>query len=154
MGGFIREELRSALQGGAKLLVIDPKKIDIAKRADLWLNPKPQSDGALAMGMSKVIVEENLYDADFVAKWTVGFEKLKEEVGTFFNRSIDATIAFKERVTRLLEEKGGSLEDVVLQIKAEQYDTNKGIKQPEIPYLINLRAQVRHLAQKSPMRLQ
>lgn len=83
MGGFIREELRSALQGGAKLLVIDPRKIDIAKRADLWISPRPQSDGVLAMGMMKVIIEENLYDADFVAKWTMGFEKLKEEVRTF-----------------------------------------------------------------------
>ncbi len=70
----------------------------------------------------------------------------KNEVQAFFDKSISATIAFKERVMNLLEEEGGSLEDVVLQIKAEQYDTNKGIKQPEVPYLINLRAQVKHLA--------
>lgn len=78
MGGFIREDLRSALQGGAKLLVIDPRKIDIAKRADIWISPRPQSDGVLALGMIKVIIEENLYDSDFVNKWTVGFEKLQE----------------------------------------------------------------------------
>ena len=83
MGGFIREDLRSALQGGAKLLVIDPRKIDIAKRADIWIGPRPQSDGVLALGMIKVIIEEDLYDADFVTKWTVGFEKLQEHIKKF-----------------------------------------------------------------------
>jgi anaerobic selenocysteine-containing dehydrogenase len=83
MGGFIREELRTALQGGAKLLVIDPRKIDIAKRGDRWIGLRPQSDGVLALGMIKVIIEENLYDPEFVAKWTVGFEKLLEHVKTF-----------------------------------------------------------------------
>ena len=83
MGGFIREELRSALLGGAKLVVIDPKRIDIAKRADMWVSPKPGSDGVLALGMIKVLIEEELYDADFVNKWTVGFQKLQEHVTTF-----------------------------------------------------------------------
>ena len=71
-----------------------------------------------------------------------------DEVRTFFERSIKATIHFKNRVYRLLEKEDRSLENVVMQIKAEQYDTNKGIKQPEVPYLINLRAQVEHLAEK------
>jgi anaerobic selenocysteine-containing dehydrogenase len=69
--------------GGAKLVVIDPKRIDIAKRADMWVSPRPGSDGVLALGMIKVLIEEKLYDPDFVAKWTVGFEKLREHVTTF-----------------------------------------------------------------------
>jgi len=83
MGGFIREELRSALLGGAKLLVIDPRRTDIAKRADLWISPRPGSDGVLALGMIKVIIEEELYDVDFVTKWTVGFDRLQDHVKTF-----------------------------------------------------------------------
>lgn len=83
MGGEIRESFRSAILGGAKLIVIDPKKIDIAKRADVWISPRPQSDGVLAMGMLKIMVEEKLYDADFVDKWTVGFDELQEHVKTF-----------------------------------------------------------------------
>ena len=42
-----RENLRSALIKGMKLIVVDPKQIDIAKRADLWIRPRPGSDGAL-----------------------------------------------------------------------------------------------------------
>lgn len=83
MGGETRESYRSAILGGAKLIVIDPKKIDIAKRADIWISPRPQSDGVLAMGMLKVMIEEKLYDADFVENWTVGFERLQEHVKTF-----------------------------------------------------------------------
>ena len=70
------------------------------------------------------------------------------EVQSFFDRSIKATTHFKDRLYQLLETEDRSLENVVMQIKAEQYDTNPGIKQPEVPYLINLRAQVEHLAGK------
>jgi len=83
MGGEWKETIRSAILAGAKLMVINPKRIDTAKRADLWISPRPQSDGALAMGIIKIMIEEKLYDADFVAKWTVGFEELREEVKTF-----------------------------------------------------------------------
>jgi len=67
-----RESSRRADQR-TKLVVIDPKQIDIAKRADLWISPKPGSDGALALGFLKVIIEEGLYDKNFVEQWTVGF---------------------------------------------------------------------------------
>lgn len=73
----------------------------------------------------------------------------KEEVGTFLTRSISATIHFKDRVYELLETEAGSIDRVVERIKAEQYDCDKGPKQPEVPYILNLRAQVTHLAEKS-----
>tara|TARA_Y100000031_G_scaffold156686_2_gene212422 strand:- start:2335 stop:4407 length:2073 start_codon:yes stop_codon:yes gene_type:complete len=82
-GAHSREWLRDALKKGAKLIVIDPKRIDIAGRADLWIRPRPGSDGALAMGLLKVVIDEELYDKDFVANWTLGFDKLQEDVKTF-----------------------------------------------------------------------
>jgi anaerobic selenocysteine-containing dehydrogenase len=83
MGGFIKEGIRSALLSKAKLIVIDPKRVDIAKRADLWIPPRPNTDGILAMGISKYLIENNLYDKEFVDNWTVGFEEIKKEVSTF-----------------------------------------------------------------------
>ena len=83
LGGMSREAFRDALLNGAKLAVIDVKKIDIAKRADMWIRPRPSSDGALAMGIIKFMIEEKLYDEDFVANWTVGFDKLRDHVKTF-----------------------------------------------------------------------
>lgn len=83
VNGMQRDVFKAALMSGAKLVVIDVKKIDIAKRADLWIRPRPGSDGALAMGIIKVMIEEKLYDEDFVANWTVGFDKLCGEVKNF-----------------------------------------------------------------------
>ena len=83
MGGEMRENIEAALSAGAKLIVVDPKRIQLARKADIWLAPRPQSDGALAMGIVKVIIEEKLYDVDFVSKWTIGFEEVEKEIKTF-----------------------------------------------------------------------
>jgi anaerobic selenocysteine-containing dehydrogenase len=57
---------------GAKLIIIDPRKNTLAERADCWLQVKPGTDGELAMAMIHVLIEENLFDADFVRRWTNG----------------------------------------------------------------------------------
>jgi len=69
-----------ALRAGAKLIVIDPRPIPMAKRADIWLRIRPGTDMALALAMANVIINEKLYDKEFVEKWCVGFDKLKEHV--------------------------------------------------------------------------
>jgi anaerobic selenocysteine-containing dehydrogenase len=78
--GVIGSQLKRALDRGARLIVIDPRKTGVAKRADLWLQPRPGTDLALALGISKVIVDEGLYDGDFVEKWTTGFDALTEHL--------------------------------------------------------------------------
>ena len=82
-GGIRRENVIKITESGAKIVVIDPRKIDMAGVADMWIKPRPASDGALAMGLLKVVVEEDLYDKDFVRDWTVGFDELKAELATF-----------------------------------------------------------------------
>jgi anaerobic selenocysteine-containing dehydrogenase len=78
--GIMGSQLKRALDSGARLIVIDPRKTDLAKRADLWLRPRPGTDLALALGMLRAIVDEGLYDGDFVEKWTVGFDALTEHL--------------------------------------------------------------------------
>jgi len=75
--------LVAALSKGAKLIVIDPRKTDLASRADLWLRPRPASDGALALGMLRAMVDEELYDEDFVGRWTIGFDELRQHLGDY-----------------------------------------------------------------------
>jgi len=65
---------------GAKLIVVDPRPTDYAKLADIWLRPRPATDDALALGMANVIINEGLYDKDFVAEWAYGFDELKKHV--------------------------------------------------------------------------
>lgn len=72
----------------------------------------------------------------------------RREVRQFFEQSIKETERFKDHVIALLKEARGAVEPVVRRIKAEMWDLNPGPKQPETPYLINLRTQVDHLASR------
>ena len=73
---FIAEARRQ----GAKLVVIDPYRTRTAACADWYLPINPGTDAALALGMMHVIIGENLHDADYVSKYTIGFEQLQEKV--------------------------------------------------------------------------
>ena len=82
-GGLKRENLERILETGGKLIAIDPQPTYVARLADSWIRIRPGADGALAAGVLKVIIEEKLYDSDIVNNWTVGFDKLQEEVSSF-----------------------------------------------------------------------
>jgi anaerobic selenocysteine-containing dehydrogenase len=68
------------LKNGAKLIVVDPRRTELAERALLWLQLKPGTDSALALGFLNVIIEESLYDKEFVEQFTSGFEELTEHI--------------------------------------------------------------------------
>jgi len=72
--------LKKNLDQGARLVVIDPKRIPLADRADLYLQIRPGTDGALALAMMHVIINEKLYDRDFIEQHTFGFERLVPHV--------------------------------------------------------------------------
>lgn len=72
----------------------------------------------------------------------------EKEISDYFKQSIHETIRFKNRVDELLAEEAGSIERVIQRIKAEQYDNNPELKQPEATYMLNLQARVAHLASK------
>ena len=82
-GAFRRETLSKIVESGGKIIAIDPRDTYVARIADMWIKVRPGGDGALAAGALKVIVEEKLYDPDIVKDWTVGFEKLQEELARF-----------------------------------------------------------------------
>jgi len=71
---FIEEARRK----GAKLVVIDPYRTRTAKCTDWYLPINPGTDAALALGLIYVIINENLFDADYVSRYTVGFAELKQ----------------------------------------------------------------------------
>jgi thiosulfate reductase/polysulfide reductase chain A len=78
--GETRFNVLEALERKPKIIVIDPRQTDLAKRADIWLQIRPGVDDALALSMLNVIIEEKLYDEPFVARWTHGFDALRERV--------------------------------------------------------------------------
>lgn len=74
---------RRALDKGAIGIAIDPRHSETAKKCDMWLSIRPGTDDAMALAMIHVIINEKIYDRDFVEKWTSGFEKLKDHVASY-----------------------------------------------------------------------
>lgn len=72
------KSLRDGKKIGVKVIVADPRKTETAEMADLFLQLRPGTDTALLMSMIHVIIEEHLYDREFVEKWCYGFDKLVE----------------------------------------------------------------------------
>jgi anaerobic selenocysteine-containing dehydrogenase len=76
----LRLAITENLKKGAKLIVIDPKRIQLADKADMYLKIRPGTDGALALAMMHVIINEDLQDREFIDQWTLGFDKLVPHV--------------------------------------------------------------------------
>ncbi len=70
-----------ALKRGAKLIVIDPRPIPLTKKADLWLKVRPGTDGLLALSFLHVMLEEQLYNKEFLRQWTNGDLLICKETG-------------------------------------------------------------------------
>ena len=90
--------IQENLAKGSKLVVIDPKRYPLAKKADLYLPIRPGTDGALALAMMHVIIKEKLYDGEFIEKWTYGFDRLVPHVEPY-------TPEWAEKITRIPAEQ-------------------------------------------------
>ena len=71
------------MKKGSKIVVVDPRLTWIAARADVWLQLRPGTDAALGLGLLNVIINEGLYDEEFVQKWTFGFDELRKAVQAY-----------------------------------------------------------------------
>jgi len=77
------ESFSVSLEKGAKLIAVDPRLTRIAARADIWLQLRPGTDTALALGMLNVIITEELYDRGFVERYVHGWEPFVTRVGEY-----------------------------------------------------------------------
>jgi anaerobic selenocysteine-containing dehydrogenase len=75
--------MEKSLTEGTALVVIDPARTEEAGRADLWLQLRSGTDAALGLGLLNEIIASGRYDADFVARETVGFEELKARAAQY-----------------------------------------------------------------------
>lgn len=96
--GEIAAAFLRTLNQGAKLIVVDPRLSETAAKADIWLQIRPGSDDALALAILNTIINENLYDKEFVRSWTHGFGWLAERTKEF-------TPEWAEKVTWIPAEK-------------------------------------------------
>ncbi len=77
---YTGENLTRVLAQGARLIVVDPRLTYLASRADIWLQLRPGTDTALALGMANVIISEELYDKEFVARYVHGWDEFARRV--------------------------------------------------------------------------
>lgn len=83
-GGFI-----NAVKRGIKLIVVDPRCTPTTEHADIHLRPMPGTDGALALGIARVLITEDLYNKEYVEKYTYGFEEYKNYVMEFTPEKVE-----------------------------------------------------------------
>ena len=83
---------RRAVSRGARLIVVNPKRVDLCDQADLWLQPRPGTDVALFNAMARVILDEDLANLAFVQTRTAGFEDWRASLRPF-------TLEYAERMT-------------------------------------------------------
>jgi anaerobic selenocysteine-containing dehydrogenase len=81
--GFLGHWLVQCMQHGSKLITIDPRLTWIGAQSEIWLPIRPGTDAAMALGWLNVIIEEDLYDHDFVDNWCDGFDMLQERVAEY-----------------------------------------------------------------------
>lgn len=74
---------KNVLENGAKLIVADPRRTDLANLADVYMRHKPGTDVALVNGMMNVIINEGLADTEFIANNTEGYEAMAEVVAKY-----------------------------------------------------------------------
>lgn len=77
----------AAVARGAKLIVVDPRRVGLANKADVWLRVRPGTDGALALGIAHVMIERGWFDRDFVSGWTNGPLLVREGDGKLLRES-------------------------------------------------------------------
>lgn len=81
----------AALKRGMRLIVIDPRRVGLAGKADLWLRVRPGTDGALALGLANVMIERGWYDRDFILEWSNGPHLVRADTGRqLTERDLDA----------------------------------------------------------------
>ncbi len=84
-----------------KLIVIDPRKTEVAEHAHEWLQIRPGTDTALFMAWINLIIEEGLYDRNFVKQWTHGFELLQERASEYpADKVADITWLSEDQIRR------------------------------------------------------
>jgi anaerobic selenocysteine-containing dehydrogenase len=81
--GLYNAAIREGLKNGAKVIVVDPRKTRIAKKADYWLRIRPGTDIALVLTFLNIIIQKKLYNEDFVKNWTMGFDRLCDHVAEY-----------------------------------------------------------------------
>jgi anaerobic selenocysteine-containing dehydrogenase len=133
---FMFARILQAKKRGASIVAIDHMKSDIARRADRWVAVRSGTDGALALGMMRTIINEGLYDREFVDKWTVGFGELKEYVQSFSPEAVEKTTGVAKETVVALAREIAATRHISLRMYTGLEYTNSGVQNIRAVYLL------------------
>lgn len=116
------QRIRIAAEEGAEVIVIDPRKTRAAELpGSQWIPIRPGSDGALALGLAHVLIRDDLYDHDFVEKWTEGFKAFADYVKGF-------TPAYVSEITGVPEDTIEDLAENIVEAEGASYVMYTGLE--------------------------
>ncbi len=133
---FMFPRILEAKKRGARIIAIDHMKSDIARRADQWVAIRSGTDGALALGLMRVIIDENLYDREFVEKWTIGFGELKEYVRSFTPEAVERITGVPGEAVKALAREIAETKHVSLRTYTGLEYTNSGVQNIRAVFLL------------------
>ena len=133
---FMFPRLLKARQRGMRIIAIDHMKSDIARRADQWVAVRSGTDGALALGMIRTMINEGLYDREFVEKWTAGFEELKVYVQSFTPEAVERTTGVPPESVVALAREIAATKHVSLRMYTGLEYTSSGVQNIRAVYLL------------------
>ncbi len=100
------QRLVRAANEGARIIVIDPRKTALAKLPEsLWVPIRPGTDGALALGLSHILIRDDLVDQPFVQEWTLGYDEFAEYVKEFTPKRVFEITGISEEVIENLADE-------------------------------------------------
>lgn len=111
----VMRSILDARERGARLIVVDPHFSRTAMKADIFVQPRPGTDGALALGMLNTIIDEGLYDDEFVSNWTLGFRELCEMVERYEAQRVEAITGVPRDLIRTVSRMYATEKPAVLQ---------------------------------------
>lgn len=99
------QRLKTAAEEGAEIIVIDPRKTRAAElEGSQWITIRPGSDGALALGLSHILIRDHRYDKNFIEHWTLGFDEFADYVKAFTPGYVSSVTGVPEKTIEYLAE--------------------------------------------------
>lgn len=128
--------IKELKEKGGKLIVVNPLKTPVAEWADLYIRPNVGTDGALALAVANILIEEDLIDHEFVKKYTYGFDELKKEAAKYtIEKAVEITGVPKEQILEFAR-MYGKVDASILRIGyGMQRHTNGGSMMRAITFL-------------------
>ena len=133
---FMFDRILKAKQKGTRILAIDHMRSDIARRASQWVHIRSGTDGALALGLIQVVIAEELYDTEFVEKWTHGFDELKAYVQSFTPEKVEAITGIPQHTIVELAREIATARNATLRTYTGLEYSNSGVQTIRAVYIL------------------